>query len=176
MQGSDYSRHALRVVMAVAIIAACFAAARPTATDELELDGIRLGMSTGELQQAGAMLRERNGGAIPKFVVGGIAGKRDGLRIEVDDGRLVMAAFTFRSADFPALLRWASNRYPDLLCSSYSDVGLGDGSTVGQRTCTFTTPYGQLRLSRYADDIDTGFLGIASTDWMQRYGGRQIAQ
>jgi hypothetical protein len=163
-------------VTALAIIVACFAAAQPDVPDDFEFAGVRLGMSKPELTRLGAIWRDTEVGTIPHFTVGGVTSRRDGLRIELDNGQLVMVAFAFRATDFPVLLKLVSAQFPDLLCTSLADVGLDDGATVAQRTCTLSTQYGQLRLSRYANDAETGFLGIASTDWMQRYGGRQLAQ
>lgn len=135
----------------------------PDAAEALEIDikGIRLGLTEAELIDQFGATQELGGFRVRHFTVGGASSRNSGLELILDDGKLGEAYLIFYSSSFDSVLTAVRSKYPSLRCTN-GIVRTGYGVTHQQTECSLKDRRGVLLLTRFLSDIDTSFLTLQS--------------
>ena len=129
-------------------------------TDNIEIKGIRLGMTKAEYKT----LR------LDDFSVGGVRGKNgDGVKTEFRADQLDLFMFFTESSDFGDLLTAVKKKYPAIKCEN-SSVQNKLGASFEQTECKLPYANGELRLMKYVSSLDISVVSLISNKLLAELG------
>ena len=160
----NISMHKLFLLF-IAFCSASFAQAQnPAEENEVEIKGIKIGMSKSDID---ALLGDSNS---PKsFSIAGINSKTPpAIFNRFIDGKLSQFSFYFSAINFSLMQSAVKEKYPDLACET-SEVKNRMGATFEQVRCKINYKSGELLLSKYSLDLNTSGLVMTSEEEREKF-------
>lgn len=134
-------------------------APKPVAIAEIEIKGLKLGMSFNAVAEA--IAKSENGA----LTIGGVwmkGGSRPLIRYN-DSDQMTSLYFQYEPDDFDAVIGAVKSKYPSTICEN-SKITNRMGAAFLQTECRLLAKSGYLTLSRYGGDITEGSLLLISND------------
>ena len=131
--------------------------------NDIAVKGIHLGMSRAAAEEIlGSSDRPKH------FSVAGVIAKSPPVILNrfIDD-KLSSFTFSFSSSDFVLVMSAVKEKYPQLKCE-VSEVKNKMGAKFEQTKCVIKSQSGNLALSKYYFDINSGALTMISDEEMER--------
>jgi hypothetical protein len=134
---------------------------------EIEIKGLRLGMTKQEVQKKIGRL------PVDNFTIAGVQSKYGEFSPEFYHGKLDSFTFFFDSSDFDQVLSAVKDKYPALICEN-TTITNAMGARFTQTVCNLRDKLGVLHLSRYLmSNITSSVLSLNSDRYLKDFTDKQ---
>jgi len=145
----------------LAIALTWMALSAPALAQNIDIKGIRIGMSQFEMQDMHGQLPLQN------FTVAGVPSSQTYIDPDFLDGKLEKFEFFFVATSFNTVLAAVRRKLPALACRD-GRVASAMGKLMTQTQCTARDKKGDLLLTRYSGDLLTSALVLRSNHEIKR--------
>jgi hypothetical protein len=142
------------------------AVALPALAADIDIKGVRLGMTQDELVALGATTNAQQKLVLPDFTVGGVKAFMGDADLGLKEGRLDTFTFFFAPSDFDEVLAAVKAKYPKTKCTD-SQLQNGFGAKFTQTYCTLSDAKTTLQVRRMVSK-EFGLLSLVPTSTLQK--------
>ncbi len=141
--------------VALLVFAACTLLSASVYAQNIEIKGLRLGMTKEEVEEKIGRLPVRD------FTIAGVREEYGNFAPQFYDGKLDSLHFFFDSRRFDHVVSAVNEKYPSFACKDNA-VTNAMGATFTQTRCTLRDELGNLHMSRFTSDIRRSVLNLQS--------------